>query len=278
VHFDLTEDDRALVDAVRKVCAGGASWDALTEAGVFDLREAGLGWTEAVLVFEELGRALVPGPLVGTHLASGLVEGLVGVLEADLSPLFVEHLDILDALVVILPDEMTVVDPATVDAAPVPNPLDPATPLHRLASTPEGERLLDDVEQWRRHGALLTAALLAGIAQEVTDMAVHHAQQREQFGKPIGAFQAVKHLCADMHVRAEVLRAAVHAAGVIADDPHAGDLGRAVAGAQQLAGKSAIANAKACIQVHGGMGYTWEVDAHRYLKRAVVLSTHYPLS
>ena len=69
------------------------------------------------------------------------------------------------------------------------------------------------------------------------------------------------------------VRAAVHAAGCVLDDPNTGDLDRAVAGAKLLAGDAAVTNGKAGVQVHGGMGYTWEVDVHLYLKRAVALST-----
>jgi alkylation response protein AidB-like acyl-CoA dehydrogenase len=72
-------------------------------------------------------------------------------------------------------------------------------------------------------------------------------------------------------VRAEVARAAVDAAAVTYDDPGVGDVDRAVAAAKLVAGEAAVANARACIQVHGGMGFTWEIDAHLYLKRAWVL-------
>ena len=93
-----------------------------------------------------------------------------------------------------------------------------------------------------------------------------------QFGKPIGSFQAVKHLCADMLVRAETARAAVHAAAVTVDQPDVGDAEVAAAGAGLLAAEAALGNGKACIQVHGGMGFTWDVPAHLYLMRARVLA------
>jgi alkylation response protein AidB-like acyl-CoA dehydrogenase len=104
-------------------------------------------------------------------------------------------------------------------------------------------------------------------------MAVAYAKERQQFDRPVGSFQAVKHILADMLVRAEVARAAVYAAGAHLDDPGVGDVLRAVTGAKLMAGDAALANGKACIQVHGGMGFTWEVDAHLYLKRARVLDT-----
>ncbi|MER3452643.1 MAG: acyl-CoA dehydrogenase, partial [Acidimicrobiia bacterium] len=107
------------------------------------------------------------------------------------------------------------------------------------------------------------------------DMAVAYAKERVQFGRPIGSFQAVKHACADMLVRVEVARSAVYAAGVTCDTPDVGDPRRAVASAKTAAGEAAIENGKAAIQVHGGMGFTWDVDAHLYLKRAWLLDTHF---
>jgi alkylation response protein AidB-like acyl-CoA dehydrogenase len=75
-------------------------------------------------------------------------------------------------------------------------------------------------------------------------------------------------------VRAEVARAAVDAAGVMLDEHH-DDVAQAVTGAKLLASEAAIANAKTCIQVFGGMGFTWEIDVHLYLKRAAVLATQF---
>jgi alkylation response protein AidB-like acyl-CoA dehydrogenase len=104
-------------------------------------------------------------------------------------------------------------------------------------------------------------------------MAVSYAKQREQFGRPVGSFQAIKHICADMLVRVELARVALHAAAVIADDPVAGDPIRTMAGATMLALDAALENSRKCIQVHGGMGFTWEVPAHLYLMRARVLES-----
>ena len=114
---------------------------------------------------------------------------------------------------------------------------------------------------------------LLGIAEATLELAVEYAKGREQFGRPIGSFQAVKHMLADMFVRQEVCRAAVYAAGATCDDPLVGDVERAVSSAKLSAGEAALQNARACIQVHGGMGYTWEVAAHYYLKRCWVLES-----
>ena len=126
----------------------------------------------------------------------------------------------------------------------------------------------------------------AGGARRAVEMATEYAKTRYQFGRAIGSFQAVKHMCADMLVRAEVARAAVHAAACLADDPDVVTseaaaarctpvelVDRAVMGAKLLADEAALANARAAIQVHGGMGYTWEVPLHLHLKRARVLAT-----
>jgi alkylation response protein AidB-like acyl-CoA dehydrogenase len=326
VDFELSEDEVALADAIRSLCAGRfplatlrhaeggdgaldrAAWGELAEAGVFSLQVpdaaggVGLGLAAAAVVFEELGRALVPGPLLATHLAAGLAsrvgvpgaaggaavlagagEGkvVVGAVRRPVVtgtsafvPVLVPHLSSLDVLVVVGDDGLSVVDPAALSAVPIRRPLDPLTPLWRVEGLPAGEAIggADEAREWRRAQWVLGGALLVGLAAANLDMAVAYAKQREQFGKPIGAFQAVKHMCADMLVAAETARAAVHAAAVTIDQPGVGDPERAAAGAAVLAAEAAIRNGKTSIQVHGGMGFTWEVPAHLYLMRARVLA------
>jgi alkylation response protein AidB-like acyl-CoA dehydrogenase len=186
----------------------------------------------------------------------------------------IEHLGSLGALVVVDDDSLAVVDPATLDAVEVERSLDPLTPLWRVDHLPAGEPVggREESGRWRRDSEVLGGALLVGLAAASLELAVEYAKGREQFGRPIGSFQAVKHLCADMLVRAEVARAAVHAAAVTIDQPDVGDAVRAAAGAGLLAVEAALANGKSCIQVHGGMGFTWEVPAHLYLMRARVLA------
>jgi alkylation response protein AidB-like acyl-CoA dehydrogenase len=131
-----------------------------------------------------------------------------------------------------------------------------------------------------------TAALLVGLAERMLSLSAAYAKERHQFGKPIGSFQAVKHICADMLVRSEVARAAVHAAACLADAPDVvaeeaertarspdDVVTQAVLGAKILADEAAVTNARAAIQVHGGMGFTWEVPLHLHLKRSRVLAT-----
>src|SRR5205823_3094959 len=105
------------------------------------------------------------------------------------------------------------------------------------------------------------------------DLAVAYCAERKQFNRPVGSFQAVKHLLADMLVQAEMARMAAYAAAVHLDDPSLGGAERAVAAAKCVAGHAATANGAKCVQAHGGMGFTWEVDAHLYLKRAWVVDT-----
>ena len=290
MNFDLTDDQEALRDGIRAVCVGRLTmervrggfdrsvWDELAETGVFSLLADGFGWADAAIAFEELGRAVVPGPLVWGVLAHGLVEGVVGGIEAPLAgagPLMLEHLDALDALIVLGDAGASRVDPSAVTGELLDWPLDPLTPIRRVESLPAGEPIADAavVAAWRRQGAVLTAAFQAGMAQVCIEAATEYSLGRKQFDRPIGSFQAVKHMLADAVVRAEVARTAVHAAAVTLDDPEVGDVDRAVAGAKLLAGEAAVKNARTSVQVHGGMGFTWEVDAHLYLKRAWLLNT-----
>ncbi|MEU6775497.1 acyl-CoA dehydrogenase family protein [Streptomyces sp. NPDC046759] len=280
MRFQLTDDQRALKAGVRELldrCFGrealraavGAPgrldrklWRALGDAGFFALRlpEAdggvGLGLPEAVLVFEEAGRALLPGPLVATHLAAGTVPGAASgervVVAADGE--LVEWLDSAD----VVRGEVT-------GAVPLRS-VDPLTPLHRVCPAAAGRaRAADAGGAADPVAGLLTAAEQLGTAVRVQELAVQHARAREQFGQPIGTFQAVKHLCADLLVRAETARVAVYAAAVTGDPAD-------IAAARLLADEAAVRGARDCLQVHGGMGFTWEADVHLHLKRAWVRS------
>jgi alkylation response protein AidB-like acyl-CoA dehydrogenase len=312
MDFELTESQVDLAEGVRNLCRAhfaleqvrtleladrvvdGQGWRRLGEAGVFNLclaEEAGgvgLGLAEAALVFDELGRSLVPGPLVASHLAAGLVDGaddgsvVVGLIEAGRStdgavPVFIEYLEDLDVLLVLSDNGIASVDPGSLDASRRTRPMDPLTPVWSVPSLPQGTPLAgpDIADWWRRDGTVLTAALQVGLAGWTTELAVDYAKQRQQFGRPIGGFQAIKHLCADMAVRAEVARCSVHAAAVTVDQPDVGDALVAAQGAKLLADEAATANGRSCIQVHGGMGFTWEVPAHLAYKRARVLATQF---
>ena len=118
--------------------------------------------------------------------------------------------------------------------------------------------------------ATLCCAEAVGVAGYCCDTAAAYARTRHQFGRPIGSFQAVKHLCAGMLCRAERATAAAWDAAHAADEAP-GEHPLAAAAAAALALDAAVDNAKDCIQVLGGIGFTWEHDAHLYLRRAVAL-------
>lgn len=302
VHFQLTDDQRALRDGVRALLEGRfgrralraaldtpgldrALWRELGEAGFFALRlpEAeggvGLGLPEAVLAFEQAGRVLLPGPLVATHLAAGARVPGAATGEAVVTAV---HGGLVEWL-----DEADVVRGDATGAVPL-RTVDPLTPLHRVPdaggtghpaappaappadapAAPRTDPLADppaDPLTALAHpvAALLTAAEQLGSAARTCELAVQHARTREQFGRPVGAFQAVKHLCAGMLERVGTARAAVYAAAVTADPLD-------IAAARLLADEAALQGARDCLQVHGGMGFTWESDVHLHLKRAWV--------
>jgi alkylation response protein AidB-like acyl-CoA dehydrogenase len=127
-----------------------------------------------------------------------------------------------------------------------------------------GERLVPDF------AATLAAAEASGVAAWSSQTASDYARTRQQFGRPIGSFQAIKHLCAQMLCRAELAAAAAWDAARAADQS-AAELELASAAAASLALDAAVDNAKDCIQVLGGIGFTWEHDAHLYLRRALAL-------
>ena len=307
MDFRVNADQQALKDGVRSFCEGRVNldtlreleetdgfarplWKGLAELGVFSLRlpeeqgGTGLGMAESVLVFEELGRSLAPGPLLWSQLAAGLVEGaasgdaVVGGLDLTGSvcePYLVEHWQALDVLLILRRDRIERVDPKGLSLERVATPLDPLTPLHHLAKLPVGEEIggADRARELRLEGAALASAQLLGIAEATLDLALDYAKEREQFGRVIGSFQALKHMLADMFARRELARAAVYAAGATLDHPAVGDVERAVSTGKLMAGEAAMKNARACIQIHGGMGYTWEVPAHYHYKRTWVLQS-----
>lgn len=265
-------------------------WIELASLGTFGIAVpensggVGLNAIDAVLVHEALGASLVPGPLVAATLAAGIVEGVIDgsvipcVLDVPTDgPLLVENFRSADVILIISNDGVSVAPCAGIDGSDVNHPTDPTTPVTVLRSLPQGEPL-GDAElstSWRLFGSLLASAQLAGNSAGSTQLAVGYAKEREQFGRAIGSFQGLKHLLADSWIRTEVARSSVWAAGVTLDEPEVGSVKRAVAGARLTAARAATENAKTCVQVHGGMGFTWEVDAHLFLKRAWVLETQF---
>jgi alkylation response protein AidB-like acyl-CoA dehydrogenase len=302
MRFRLDDDQLAMRDAVRQLCAhrlpldavaareeqpaDATLWRALADLGVLGLLAgepgSGTGVVEATVVFEVLGAHLVTGPVLWSTLTAPLIDGVadgegrvagVSVPSGPHGPVPVEHLDEADVLVVLHEDRVERIARADLPASQPGSSLDPLTPVAVLPLVPSGEMIgdADEAARLRRTGAVLAAAMLVGGAQQVLDVARDYALEREQFGVPIGSFQAVKHLLADAYVRTELARAATYAAAAIAADPRAGDAVHAASTAKLLAGEAGIANARTAVQVLGGMGFTWDMLPHYFLKRAWVL-------
>ncbi len=290
MDLELSDDQVALRDGIASMLEARipiervregfdrAMFDELANAGVFSLRVDGFSWADCVVVFEQLGRFCVPGPLVGSLLlGDGRIAGLAPVAPRDDHPIWVEHLDALDVLLVGGMGGLREVDPKLIEGERSPWPLDPCTPVARIDALPDGTPV-DDVDRknWDTAGATLTAAFQLGLADRLTELAVAYAKERVQFDRPIGGFQAIKHMLADMLTRTEVARAAVYSVGAVLDEGSVQNTRyRLVCGAKVVAGDAAVANGKTATQVFGGMGFTWEVDVHLYLKRAWVLETHF---
>jgi alkylation response protein AidB-like acyl-CoA dehydrogenase len=263
---------------------------------------SGFGLEEAVVVVEQLGRAAAPGAFVPTMMASavlaaagtgelgrrllpGLVDGSTCgavALDGDVelrdgalhgSAAAVLGAGMADVILVPVGDDVAVVD-AHGEGVSVTTPanVDPARRAGTVAfdgaaaeMLPSARRVLTDI------GRTLLAAEAVGVARQCTEQAAAYAKVRQQFGRPIATFQAVKHHCANMLVATELATAAVWDAARAA---RSGDdqFSLAAAIAATLAVPAAGQCAQLNIQVHGGIGFTWEHDAHLYLRRATAIA------
>jgi alkylation response protein AidB-like acyl-CoA dehydrogenase len=300
MDFRFDAEQLALQAAVRSFCvdhlpltsigeregrvAAGPLWRGLADLGVLGVvaeDTTDVGPVEAALVMEVLGAALVPGPVLWSIVAARLIPGVAagevrvtGVEVTDPAlPVVVPHAHESDVVLVVRADRVEQVRSAELHDGTVGAALDPLTPMVGFPSLPAGEVVGDEgvAEQLRLLGTTLAAAALVGAAQGALDEARRYALSREQFGRPIGSFQAVKHLLADMFVRVELARSATYAAAALIAEPRAGSPAKGAAVAKLLAGEAAISNGRTAIQVLGGMGFTWDMLPHYYLKRAWVL-------
>ena len=128
---------------------------------------------------------------------------------------------------------------------------------------------IDGPDVWHRL-LVLGAAALTGVAERARDLAVEHAINRHQFGRPIGVNQAIKHPCADMALRVELAGAQVLVAALTVDAALP-DAGLEATSAAAVAADAALANARAAVQIHGGLGFTAEHPVHTLVARAHVL-------
>jgi alkylation response protein AidB-like acyl-CoA dehydrogenase len=253
-------------------------WSTAAAQGWFGLGlgegEGGVGYSvvEEALLCVELGRACVPGPFPGTILAShcddaalrsSVIAGEVPVALAEREGDGVRVFDGADDGYALLLDDGAIVRIGSLTPQPSFDLLVP------LGTTGYVSSVTDGVGHDRT--SLLIAAMLAGMAAATAAQSVEYAKDREQFGQPIGGFQAVKHRCADMAVRAEASEMQVrYAAMALRDGSH--DATFHVESAAVVAARAAVENAEINVQNHGGIGFTREHTAHRYVTRSRLLS------
>lgn len=283
------------------------TWAGFGELGWFSLGLAesdggvGYGLAEEVLLAEELGRQVAPGPFVAQiiaarlaaraglddaeALAAGTVRAAWGepvaassgnqtsIGDAVSGEFLVHHGEGAGWIVVTSDDNAVLLASDAIEVVGDIAPLDPPTPLRRVRANAVASSASDPTGATSRWATTLVAAQLAGIAEATCAMSVDYAKERQQFGQPIGSFQAVKHRCADMAARAEAAITQTRWAALTVDDPAQSDATAAfeVESARVMATRAAIANAEVNVQNHGGIGFTWEHSAHRFVTRARLL-------
>ncbi len=308
MDLEPNSDEQQVIDAAASFLAKSLPISRLRAAneGRFDpalrARLAELGWyglglpeekgghgftiVDETLVFREIGRSLGPNAALGIALAARtaaeagdealtarLVAGELSVGIALTDPNRPEAL-IVDAggaelALALSGGEARLIELGRADLAPLPS-LDKSVSMARgrLDNLPVAARCAGDGID--RAGRLLTAAMLVGISEAVTAMITDYAKIRETFGRPIGAYQAVRHPCADMAVRTFATRAQLFLASVSVRDGRA-DADLQVDAAKALANEAALLNVDQNIQLHGGIATTDEHDAHLFMKRANLL-------
>ncbi|HEY5151526.1 MAG TPA: acyl-CoA dehydrogenase [Mycobacterium sp.] len=288
-------------------------WGELAELGWLGLHVdeqyggSGYGLPELVVVIDELGRAVAPGPFVPTAVVSavisavgtdeqkarllpGLIDGSVtaaagfggditlsgGKASGDAG--VVLGAGLADLLLLVARDDVVLVDrKADGVSVEVPGNLDRTRRSGRVSLTDVavGDNILTEARSAAlAYARTLFAAEAAGGASDCVDTAVEYAKLREQFGRTIATFQAVKHHCANMLVSAESTVAAVWDAARAAEESAAEGQSQfelIAAAAATLGFGAYVRNAELNIQVHGGIGFTWEHDAHLHLRRALTV-------
>lgn len=279
MDFRFTEDQLLFAESVREYLTGThgpevlrrldeqgnrdpAIWQGLVDMGLTGLLVPeehgglGMGLVEAVLIAAECGRACLAEPLVDTAFVGApwlVSRGQTGELAG-----------IVDGSQKVAPPHT--INPWLADGEGAP--LQSVDPLRNMAMAPQGA---SDDPYLLDLGALMCAAQLVGIADAMLEQATEYAKVRSQFGQPIGAFQAIKHQLASCTVAIEFAKPVVWraAAALQRGDAHAGTH---VSHAKLAATDAAMLTAETAIQVHGAMGYTYEVDLHFWMKRAWALS------
>jgi alkylation response protein AidB-like acyl-CoA dehydrogenase len=340
MQFGLSESQQILKDTARKFFAGespiaavrksmetdtaydAALWTKLAEQGFTgiiapeEFGGMGLGKVELILLIEEAGYALLPGPFFSTvalagsvieacgspeqkkkylgSIASGQARSTVALVEAAGSwdtenlgigaagnkltgtKLFVTDAAVADFIVVVARDAVYIVDAKAPGLHIEPmKGMDLARKIYAVEFKNTPAEMLGDSGGLAEALNVATAALCAemtGGEQRALELTVAYAKTRKQFGKPIGIFQAVQHLCADMYLETESSRSATYYAAWALEE-NTPDAAVSVSVAKMYASDAARNVGNRGIQVHGGMGFTWENDIHLYYRRAKASET-----
>jgi len=288
MDFELDEDQEALRGAARALLDDLASparvraavddstgFDRKLWAGMLDqgwtaitIPEAdgglGLGWVEAAILAEQVGAHVAPAPIVQHLIATAsITEGEILTAAWSGEREVVPYAPSASSVVAVVNGELRVV--------PGGGAAQPALDVTREVGwfEPVGGESISGESALERHldvGATLYAAELLGLSQHMLDVSVEYAKDRVQFDKPIGSFQAVKHRLADMLVDVEGMRSAVYYASWCLHAQHA-DASLAASTAKAWCSDAAMRVLGSALQVHGGIGFTWEHETHLYLKR-----------
>jgi len=310
LNFDFTDDQQAIkrtakdflasrykAEKVRELAESGTYddglWGEISELGwpgIYIPEEyggQGLGVVELVIVMEELGYALAPSPFFSNAaaglailhggsedqkqrwlpgIASGEQRGTVAVVSGGEAPL-VPDADSASVIVLIDGDTAALVEAG--DAEIEERAVIDSTRRFSSVRAEGGDTLGGDFSAGIDRAEAALSAELVGVGQRVMEMAVEYAKDRKQFDRPIGSYQAVSHRCAEMLLWVESARSAAYYAGWASDfEPESAAIAASVAKAYAAdAGWKVTASA---LQVHGGIGFTWEHDLHFFLKRAKV--------
>ena len=310
MNFDFSDDQQAIkrtakdlladrfkLERVRELAEAGTydeeAWKELCELGwpgIFVDEQyggQGLGIVELIILMEELGYTLAPVPFLSNAaaglmiqaagsdeqkqrwlpgIASGEARGAAGLVRGDEAKLVPDG-DNAEVIVLCADGGVSVVERSAADVEPVAT-MD-STRRYARVHAGGGEPLPGEVGPGIGAGLLAVSAELTGVAQRAMEMAVEYARDRKQFGRPIGAYQAVSHRCAQMLLETEGARSATYYGAWTADaQPEELELAASMAKAY-----SSDAGWRVCsssLQVHGGIGFTWEHDLHFFLKRAKV--------
>jgi alkylation response protein AidB-like acyl-CoA dehydrogenase len=294
MDFELSDEQQALRDAarellddhaaparVRVVVDAGGGWDPKLWAAMVDQGWTGiavpegdggigLSWVEAAVLAEQVGGHVAPAPIVQHLIALGSFTDAALVAGEQIATVawsgareVVPFLPSASVVVAVVGDELHVVEGG--------GSAEPAMDVTREVGwfEPRPGTRIGGADAVRHHldiGATLLSAELLGAAQHMLDESVAYAKDRVQFDKPIGSFQAVKHRLADMLVDVEGMRSATYHAAWCLAAGHP-DASVAASTAKTWSSDAATRVLASAMQVHGGIGFTWEHDTHLYLKR-----------